>query len=209
MRDRAFCRKVARLGIEAADALEHAHALGVLHRDIKPANLLIDREGSVWITDFGLARFSGDSSLTGTGDIVGTLRYMSPEQALARRGVVDQRTDIYALGATLYELLTLRPAFGGRDHQELLRQIALDEPIPPRRLNPAVPRDLETIVLKAMAKDPSGRYATAQELSEDLKRFLNDDPIKGRRPGPVERTCAGRAGGGSWWRRRRRSCCYR
>ena len=186
--DKAFCRKVARLGIEAADALDHAHALGVLHRDIKPANLLIDRAGAVWITDFGLARFSGNQSLTGTGDIVGTLRYMSPEQALARRGVVDQRTDIYALGATLYELLTLRPAFGGRDHQELLRQIALDEPIPPSRLNPAVPRDLETIVLKAMAKDPSSRYATAQELSEDLKRFLNDDSIMGRRPGPVERT---------------------
>ena len=187
-RDPAFCRKVARLGTDAADALEHAHGLGVLHRDIKPANLLIDRDGSVWITDFGLARFSGNSSLTGTGDIVGTLRYMSPEQALARRGVVDQRTDVYALGATLYELLTLRPAFDGRDHQELLRQISLDEPTPPRRLNPAVPRELETIVLKAMAKDPSGRYATAQELSEDLKRFLNDEPIMGRRPGPVERT---------------------
>jgi serine/threonine protein kinase len=187
-RDGAFCRKVARLGTDAADALEHAHSLGVLHRDIKPANLLIDREGSVWITDFGLARFSGDSSLTGTGDVVGTLRYMSPEQALARRGVVDQRTDVYALGATLYELLTLRPAFGGRDHQELLQQIALDEPVPPRRLNPVVPRDLETIVLKAMAKDPSGRYATALELSEDLKRFLNDDPIMGRRPGSLERT---------------------
>ena len=186
--DRAFCRKVALLGVEAADALDHAHALGVLHRDIKPGNLLIDSAGAVWITDFGLARFSGNQSLTGTGDIVGTLRYMSPEQALARRGVVDQRTDIYALGATLYELLTLRPAFGGRDHQELLRQIAFDEPIPPSRLNPAVPRDLETIVLKAMAKDPSGRYATAQELSEDLKRFLNDDSIMGRRPGPVERT---------------------
>ncbi len=180
-------------------ALEHAHSLGVLHRDIKPANLLIDREGSVWITDFGLARFSADSSLTGTGDVVGTLRYMSPEQALARRGVVDQRTDIYALGTTLYELLTLRAAFGGRDHQELLRQIALDEPVPPRRLNPAVPRDLETIVLKAMAKDPSGRYGTAQELSEDLKRFLDDEPITGRRPGPVERShCAGRGGGASW-----------
>jgi hypothetical protein len=187
-RDRAFCRTVARLGTEAADALEHAHGLGVLHRDIKPANLLIDRDGSVWITDFGLARFSGNSSLTGTGDIIGTLRYMSPEQSLARRGVVDQRTDVYALGATLYELLTLRPAFDGRDHQELIRQISLDEPTPPRRLNPAVPRELETIVLKAMAKDPSGRYATAQEFSEDLKRFLNDDPIMGRRPGPVERT---------------------
>ena len=186
--DRVFCRKVALLGVEVADALDHAHALGVLHRDIKPANLLIDSAGAVWITDFGLARFSGNQSLTGTGDVVGTLRYMSPEQALARRGVVDQRTDIYALGATLYELLTLQPAFNGRDHQELLRQIALDEPIPPSRLNPAVPRDLETIVLKAMAKDPSGRYATAQELSEDLKRFLNDDSIMGRRPGPVERT---------------------
>ncbi len=188
LRDRDFCRKVARLGTEAADALEHAHGLGVLHRDIKPANLLIDRDGSVWITDFGLARFSGNSSLTGTGDIVGTLRYMSPEQALARRGVVDQRTDVYALGATLYELLTLRPAFDGRDHQELIRQISLDEPTPPRRLNPAVSRELETIVLKAMAKDPSGRYATAQELCEDLNRFLNDDPIMGRRPGPIERT---------------------
>ena len=183
-----FCRKVARLGADAADALEHAHSLGVLHRDIKPANLLIDREGSVWITDFGLARFSGDSSLTGTGDVVGTLRYMSPEQALARRGVVDQRTDVYALGATLYELLTLGPAFSGRDHQELLRQIALDEPVPPRRQNPAIPRDLETIVLKAMAKDPSGRYATALELSEDMKRFLDDDRIMGRRPSPLERT---------------------
>ena len=204
-RDRDFCRKVARLGTEAAEALEHAHSLGVLHRDIKPANLLIDRDGSVWITDFGLARFSGNSSLTGTGDIVGTLRYMSPEQALARRGVVDQRTDVYALGATLYELLTLRPAFDGRDHQELIRQISLDEPTPPRRLNPAISRELETIILKAIAKDPSGRYATAQELCEDLKRFLNDDPIMGRRPGPIERTIRSGAGDGNWWRQRPRS----
>jgi serine/threonine protein kinase len=194
--DPAFFRNVARLGIEAAEALDHAHALGILHRDIKPANLLIDCGGSVWITDFGLARFPGDKSLTVTGDIVGTLRYMSPEQALARRGVVDQRTDVYALGATLYELLAMRPAFDGQDHQELLRQIALDEPVPPRRLNPAIPRDLETIVLKAMAKDPVGRYATAQELSEDLKRFLSDEPIMGRRPGPLERSLR--------WARRRR-----
>ena len=160
-RDRVFCRHIARLGAEAADALDHAHGLGILHRDIKPANLLIDPLGALWITDFGLARFPSDLSLTHTGDLVGTLRYMSPEQVLARRGVVDQRTDIYALGATLYELLTLRPAFDGRDHQELLRQIALDEPVRPRRLNPAVHRDLETIVLKAMAKEPSCRYPTA------------------------------------------------
>ncbi len=183
-----FCRHVARLGVEAADALDHAHGLGILHRDIKPANLMIDPHGALWITDFGLARVPSDLSLTRTGDIIGTLRYMSPEQALARRGVVDQRTDIYSLGVTLYELLTLQPAFDGRDHQELLRQIALDEPIPPRKLNPAVPRDLETIVLKAMAKDPSSRYATAQELSADLRRFMDDQPVLARRPGVLERT---------------------
>ena len=148
---------------------------------------LIDPDGSLWITDFGLARYRSDLSLTHTGDMVGTLRYMSPEQALARRGVVDQRTDIYSLGITLYEVLTLRLAFDGRDHQELLRQIALDEPILPRRLNPAVPSDLETIVLKAMAKEPANRYATAQELAADLRRFLEDKPIKARRPSPLER----------------------
>jgi eukaryotic-like serine/threonine-protein kinase len=185
--DREFCRNVARLGAEAADALDHAHGLGILHRDIKPGNLLIGPHGALWITDFGLARFPSDLSLTGTGDVVGTVRYMSPEQAQARRGVVDQRTDIYSLGVTLYELLTLRPAFNGRDHQELLRQIATDEPVPPRRLNPAIPRDLETIVLKAMAKDPAHRYATAQELAADLGRFLADEPILARRPGAVER----------------------
>jgi serine/threonine protein kinase/tetratricopeptide (TPR) repeat protein len=184
--DRSYCRKIAQLGVDAADALDHAHGLGILHRDVKPANLLIDRHGAVWITDFGLARFPSELSLTGTGDVVGTLRYMSPEQALARRGVVDQRTDVYALGVTLYELLTLRIAFDGRDHQELLRQIALEEPTSPRRLNPAVPRDLETIVGKAMSKDLSCRYTTAQELASDLRRFLADQPIVARRPGIVE-----------------------
>ena len=185
--DGAFCRDVARLGVEAADALDHAHGLGILRRDIKPANLMIDPHGALWITDFGLARVPSDLSLTSTGDMVGTLRYMSPEQALARRGVVDQRTDIYSLGVTLYELLTLQPALDGRDHQELLRQIALDEPVSPRRLNSAVPRDLETIVLKAMAKDPSSRYATAQELAADLRRFMVDQPVLARRPGVLER----------------------
>ena len=186
--DRDICRDVARLGVQAAEALEHAHGLGIVHRDIKPANLLIDPEGTLWITDFGLARFASELSVTRTGEMVGTLRYMSPEQALARRGVVDQRTDIYSLGITLYELLTLEPAFNGRDHQELLRQIALDEPIKPRRKNPLVPRDLETIVEKAMAKDPSDRYATAQDLAVDLKRFLDDQPILARRPGFLEKS---------------------
>jgi serine/threonine protein kinase len=185
--DRAFCRNVARLGAEAADALDHAHGLGIVHRDIKPGNLLIDADGALWITDFGLARFPSDHSLTRTGDVVGTLRYMSPEQALARGGVVDQRTDIYSLGLTLYELLTLQPAFDGRDHEELLRQIALVEPVSPSRLNPSVPRDLETIVLKAIAKDPSSRYTTAQELAADLRRFMDDQPILARRPSVVER----------------------
>jgi serine/threonine protein kinase len=187
-KDRAYCRNVARLGAEAADALEHAHGLGILHRDIKPANLLIDPDGALWITDFGLARFPTDLSLTHTGDMVGTLRYMSPEQAQARGGVVDQRTDIYALGVTLYELLTLQPAFNGRDHQELLRQIALDEPVLPRRLNPAIPRDLETVVLKAIAKDPANRYTTAQQLAVDLRLFMDDQPILARRPGRLERS---------------------
>src|SRR5262249_23989432 len=165
-----------------------AHEQGVLHRDIKPAHLLIDVRGNLWITDFGLAQVQGEDGVTRTGDVVGTLRYMSPEQALARRGVVDQRTDIYSLGVTLYELLTLQPAFDGRDHQELLRQIALDEPVPPRRLNPAVPRALATLALKAMAKDLSTGYARAQELAADLRRFLDDRPIQASRPGPLELT---------------------
>src|SRR5262245_54233618 len=122
-----------------------------------------------------------------TGDLVGTLRYMSPEQALAKHGLVDHRTDIYSLGVTLYELLTLEPVFPGRDRQELLRQIAFEEPRPPRRLNRAIPAELETIVLKAMEKNPADRYATAQELADDLERFLKDEPIRARRPNPAQR----------------------
>src|SRR5207248_8194694 len=135
---------------------------------IKPGNLLADASGKLWITDFGLAQFQSDAGLTRTGDLVGTLRYMSPEQALAKRGLVDHRTDVYALGATLHELLTLSPAFNAHDREELLRQLAFEEPHPPRQLNPAIPPDLETIVLKAMAKGVEERYATAQELADDL-----------------------------------------
>jgi tetratricopeptide (TPR) repeat protein len=173
---------VARWGEQAAQALEHTHQVGVVHRDVKPANLLVDGQGSLWITDFGLAHLPREVSLTLTGDLVGTLRYMSPEQALAKRVVVDHRTDVYSLGATLYEFLALRPAFGGSDRQELLRQIAFEEPRPPRRLNQAVPPELETIVLKALEKNPADRYATAQELADDLRRFLDDKPIRARRP---------------------------
>jgi len=129
---------VARLGVEAAEALEHAHALGVVHRDVKPGNLMLDGHGKLWVTDFGLARLGDEPGVTVSGDLLGTLRYMSPEQALARHGLVDHRTDVYSLGVTLYELLTLRPAVGGKDRQEVLRNIAFEEPIAPRRLEPGM-----------------------------------------------------------------------
>jgi serine/threonine protein kinase/tetratricopeptide (TPR) repeat protein len=181
-RGAAYVRAVARLGIQAAEALEYAHQQGIVHRDIKPANLLVDGRGNVWITDFGLAQCRGETRLTMTGDVLGTLRYMSPEQARARHAVVDQRTDIYSLGATLYELLTLQPIFAGASREELLLQIGLEEPQPLGGWNRAIPADLETIVLKALAKDPEERYATAQELADDLERFLQDVPIRAKRP---------------------------
>ncbi len=184
---RAYLRRVAELGLKAAEALEHAHQEGVVHRDIKPANLLLDAGGRLWITDFGLALVGGDSGLTGTGELLGTLRYMSPEQARAKRGLVDHRSDVYSLGVTLYELLTLRPAFDGEDRHELLHNIATAEPPAPRRLDPAVPVELETIVLKAMARSPAERYATAQDMADDLRRFLEDKPIRARRPTLLDR----------------------
>jgi serine/threonine protein kinase len=185
IRSPAFYRAVARLGLEAADGLDHAHRLGILHRDIKPGNLLVDSRCSLWITDFGLAQMRSDARLTITGELLGTIRYMSPEQALAKRVVVDHRTDIYSLGATLYELLTLEPVFKGHDRQELLRQIAFDDPMPARRLNGRIPRDLETIVSTALAKAPDHRYASAKDMAEDFRLFLNDQPIKARPEGVI------------------------
>jgi serine/threonine protein kinase len=186
-KDPAFFRNVARLGIQAALALEHAHQMGVVHRDIKPGNLLLDERGNLWVADFGLAQFQAGAELTMTGDLLGTLRYMSPEQALAKRVIIDHRTDIYSLGVTLYELLTLVPAVGGKDREEILRQIAFEEPKPPRRLDWRVPAELETIVLKAMEKNPADRYATAQALADDLRRWQEDKPIQARRPTLVQR----------------------
>lgn len=184
---RPFDRSVAVIGVRAAEALAHAHELGVIHRDIKPANLLIDRRGHLWVTDFGMARLQGESDLTHTGDLVGTLKYMSPEQASGRRGSVDGRTDVYSLGATLYELLTLRPAFSGDDRHELLRSVAHDTPAPPRSIDPAIPVDLETIVLKAMARDPAARYPSARALADDLRNVLARRPIRARRAGVFDR----------------------
>ncbi|HMC65906.1 MAG TPA: tetratricopeptide repeat protein [Gemmataceae bacterium] len=187
IKSKEFFRKVAELGQHVAEALDHAHEQGIIHRDIKPSNLMLDSRGKVWVTDFGLAHVQSEKSLTMTGDIVGTVRYMSPEQATGQRVVVDHRTDIYSLGVTLYELLTLQPAFGGDDRQELLRQIAFEEPKPPRRINKSIPAELETIVLKAMEKGPGDRYASAQEMAEDLRRYLMHEPIRARRATLVQR----------------------
>jgi serine/threonine protein kinase len=182
-----FYRTVARLGIQAAEALEHAHEYGVIHRDIKPGNLMVDAHGHLWITDFGLAQFQTEASLTQSGDLLGTLRYMSPEQASGQRVAVDHRTDIYSLGTTLYELLTLHPPFEGNNRQTLLHQILNDEPQPPRAHQKSIPVELETIVLKALAKSPSERYATARDLADDLSRFLQDKPIQARRATAAQR----------------------
>jgi serine/threonine protein kinase len=184
---REYFNAVARLGIQAAEALDHAHQNGILHRDIKPANLLVDDAGKLWITDFGLARIEQDAGMTMTGDLLGTLRYMSPEQVLAKRVVVDHRSDIYSLGATLYELVTLCPAFTGDDRQELLRQIAFEEPRKPRQVNARIPQDLETIILKATEKNPADRYVTAQQFGDDLQRFAAGEPIRAKPPSLLDR----------------------
>jgi serine/threonine protein kinase/WD40 repeat protein len=176
---------VARVGVQAAEALAYSHAQGILHRDVKPSNLLLDERGTVWITDFGLAKALTElDHLTYTGDLVGTIRYMAPERF---QGNCDVRADVYSLGLTLYELLTLRPTFEGNDRKALLRQVTMDDPPRPRKLVPDVPRDLETIVLKAIAREPERRYQSAAELADDLKRFLEDRPIKARRASAAEK----------------------
>jgi serine/threonine protein kinase len=179
---REYFRAVARLGIQATEALDYAHQNGILHRDTKPANLLLDNDGKLWITDFGLARIEADADMTMTGDLLGTLRYMSPEQALAKRVVVDHRSDIYSLGVTLYELLALRPAYAATDRQELLRQIAFEEPAPIRKLGRGIPTELDTIIGKAITKNPEERYQSANALANDLRAFLEDRPIKAKPP---------------------------
>jgi serine/threonine protein kinase/Flp pilus assembly protein TadD len=192
-----FFRAAARLGIQAAEALHAAHEHGIVHRDIKPSNLLLDGNGKLWVTDFGLARFQTDAPLTHTGDVVGTLRYMSPEQATGQSAQVDHRTDIYSLGTTLYELLALQPAFAGDDGPALLRRIDHQDPRRLRQLQPKIPVDLETVVSKAMAKCREERYATAREFADDLRRVLDGEPIVARPPTIPDRL-------GKWARRHKR-----
>jgi tetratricopeptide (TPR) repeat protein len=179
-----YWQSLARVGAQVADALEYAHQQGVVHRDVKPSNLLLDLNGRVWVTDFGLAKATGSDDLTHTGDVLGTLRYMPPE---AFDGHSDGRGDVYSLGLTLYELAALRPAFDERDRNRLVKQVTTEEAVPLRQVKPGVPRDLETIIHKAIDRDPARRYQTAAELRDDLLRFIDDEPIKARRQTLVER----------------------
>jgi serine/threonine protein kinase len=179
---RRYFQTVARLGIQAAEALDYAWQQGVLHRDVKPSNLLLDVRGTLWVTDFGLAKLSGSEDLTHTGDILGTLRYMAPERF---RGQSDVRSDVYGLGLTLYELLALRPAFEEADRSRLIDMITRAELPQLLKLDPTIPRDLATIVHKAIACESSDRYHTAGELAADLARFLQDRPINARRLSPA------------------------
>jgi len=181
-RERDYYDVVARLIRETAEALDYAHRQGVIHRDIKPSNLMVDGTGRVRITDFGLAIQVDDKALTQTGSMVGTPQYMSPEQLLARRIKIDARTDVYSLGATLYELLTLTPAFSADTRARLMLKISIQDPKAPQRLNPHAPRDLAVIAVKAMEKNPDHRYQSAQLMADDIGRFLHHEPILAVRP---------------------------
>lgn len=198
MQDPIQEREIADWGLQAAEALAHAHQRGVIHRDIKPSNLICDREGRVWLTDFGLARRMDDAALSAAGSLLGTPRYMSPEQARAAKDPVDHRTDLYSLGATLYELATRRPIFEAATAHEVIAQILHADPESPRALSPGLAHDLETIILKCLAKAPADRYPTAQALAEDLRAFLAGRPISARPPSLPERMMR-------WMRRHRRS----
>ena len=173
-----------RIGIQVAEAMDYANRQGVLHRDIKPSNLLMDGRCNVWVTDFGLAKTAEADDLTHTGDILGTIRYMAPERFQRK---CDARSDVYSLGLTLYELVALQPAFEASDRHALIERVLHEEPERLKRRAPGVPRDLETIIAKASAREPAGRYATAAALAEDLKLYVEDRPIRARRVSAAER----------------------
>ncbi len=183
-----WVRRAARYVKIVAEAIHYAHERGILHRDLKPSNVLIDPFDQPRVTDFGLAkRLHHDSELTLSGQVLGSPNYMSPEQAAAKRGLVGRRSDVYSLGAILYHLLTGRPPFVGETLTDTLHEVLNTEPVSPRLLNPSVPRDLETLCLKCLEKEPARRYQTAQALADDLDRFLNAEPIRARRIGPTAR----------------------
>ena len=166
------------LGASVADALDYAHVKGVWHRDIKPSNLILDKQGVIWVTDFGLARHEDREAVTATGDIVGTLKYMAPEQF---NGEFDGRSDTYSLGLTIYEMLTQRAAFTEKQQGKLVKLKTTTPPPEPRSIRADIPRDLETIVMKACAINPAHRYTRPAELAADLRRFMEDRPIQARR----------------------------
>ncbi|MGI9470020.1 MAG: protein kinase domain-containing protein [Rubripirellula sp.] len=179
-----YWRNIASLGASVASALQHAHRQGVLHRDVKPGNLLLDRDGHIWLSDFGLAKMQDDQDLTVSGNIVGTLRFTAPELF---QGDVDERSDIYSLGLTLYELSTLTPAFSASDRKTLMKRVMTGNPVSPRQINAKIPRDLETIILKSIAQEPAKRYQSASEQAEDLQNFVDDRPVMARRQSAFQR----------------------
>lgn len=177
-----YDREVAVMGQRAAAALAYAHGQGVWHRDIKPSNLILDVDGQVWVTDFGLAKLQGADSLTATGKLMGTLRFMAPENFDGRH---DARSDVYSLGLTLYELATLRPAFQGKNQSELIHRILHEPPQHPREINPFIPEALEAVILCAAAKSPSARYHSADAMARDLQRFIDGRPVLAAVAGPA------------------------
>jgi len=184
-----------------AEAVHYAHECGILHRDLKPSNVLVDLDDQPHVVDFGLARrLEGNSELTVTGQVLGSPNFLPPEQATGQRARVSRRTDVYALGATLYHLLTARPPFQAESLAQILDHVLHADPVSPRLLNPSVPRDLETICLKCLEKEPAKRYPTAHMLADELGRFLDGQPIQARPLGPVGKTWR-------WCRRNPRLAC--
>ncbi len=183
-----YARKICRMLQPIADALVHSHELGILHRDIKPSNILIDENDKAYLVDFGLARLPGATTLTMTGDVVGTLRYASPEQIAGERTAVDERTDIYSLGATLWEALARRPVVASDDRRTIIHDVLSVEPITTRSVGADTPYDADTIALRCLAKEPMDRYQSASDLSDDLRRFTAGEPIRASRPSMSELT---------------------